>query len=107
MEADPMKKLLVLSLCLGGCAHGEKQALAVLAVSVDEAAETYAEAKRRRLVHCEATSEDIEEARKCMGPYFGDRGTQLLEAIVAAQEAMTEGVEALNELRELTEGQEQ
>lgn len=102
-----MRKILLLTLCLSGCAHGEKQALAVLAVSVDETAEVYAEAKRRRLVHCEATSEDIEEARKCMGPYFGDRGTELLEVIVAAQEAMTQGIEALNELKELTEGQEQ
>ena len=93
---------LILALPLAfGCAHGEKKALAVLAVSVDETAVVYAEAKRRRLVYCQTTVETVGEARECMGPYYGDRGTALMEAIVAAQEAMAQGVEALDELREL------
>lgn len=85
----------------GGCAHGEKEALAVLAVSADEIAHQYAEAKRSRLVYCEATSSTLLDAKECMGPYHGDRGTQLLEAIVAAQSSMSEGLRALAELREL------
>jgi hypothetical protein len=93
---------LLIILALGGCAHGEKQALAVLAVSADEVAHVYAEAKRRRLVYCEAVAQDAEEGRKCMGPFHGDRGTDLLETIVEAQDAMTKGVEALSELKEIT-----
>ena len=99
-------KYLILITLLGGCAaQGQKQALAVLAVSADEVAHQYAEAKRRRLVYCEATSQDVEEGRACMGPFHGDRGTKLLEVVVAAQEAMTAGVNALQELKELTDGQ--
>lgn len=94
---------ILVTLLLGGCAHGEKQALAVLAVTIDETAHQYAEAKRRRLVYCEATATDAEEGRECMGPFHGDRGTKLLETIVEAQKAMTQGVEALEELRELME----
>lgn len=99
-----MKRILttaIVTMLLGGCAHGDKEALAVLAVSGDEIGKSYAEAKRKRLVYCEAIVETEEEAKQCMGPYFGDRGTQLLETVVAAQEAMTEGIEALHELREL------
>ena len=98
-----MKRLFILAVLASGCAQGQKQALAVLAVSADEAAHQYAEAKRRRLVYCEATSQDAEEGRACMGPFHGDRGTKLLEEIVKAQEAMTAGVEALQELKELTD----
>jgi hypothetical protein len=94
---------LILTLFVGGCAHGEKQALAVLAVSADEIAHIYAEAKRRRLVYCEATAVTADEGRKCMGPFHGNRGTELLETVVEAQDAMTKGVEALQELKEITD----
>lgn len=85
------------------CAHGEREALAVLAVSVDETAMLYAEAKRVRLAYCERTAQTMLEARECMGPYYDDRGTQLLTQIVAAQQAMAAAVTALGELREMIE----
>jgi len=103
MAGASVKQLLLITLLASGCAQGQKQQLAVLAVSADEIAHQYAEAKRRRLVYCEATAQDAEEGRACMGHFHGDRGTKLLEAVVAAQEAMTAGVNALQELKELTE----
>lgn len=97
-----MRRLILIVPLLAGCAHGSDQAQAVLAVSADEAAHTYAEAKKRRLVQCQG--EQTEEAAiKCMGPFHGDRGTQLLEVIVQAQTAMSEGIKALEELKELTD----
>lgn len=93
--------LLIALLGAPGCAHGEKEALAVLAVSVDETAHLYAEAKRQRLVQCQGEQNEV-DAKDCMGPYYGDKGTQLLETIVEAQKAMTAAVRALAELRELT-----
>jgi hypothetical protein len=98
-----MKYALILCISLGACAHGgEEQALAVLAVSVDETAQLYADAKRRRLTQCQGSQTEA-EAITCMGPFHGDRGTQLMQSIVAAQQAMAAGVVALTELRELME----
>jgi len=91
----------ILPLLVGGCAHGQDTAQAILAVSVDEVAHEYAQAKGSRLAYCEATSDTLLDARECMGPYYGDRGTQLLETIVAAQKSLAEGLNALDELREL------
>ena len=96
-----MRRLVFILPLLGGCAHGQEQAQAILAVSVDELAHEYAQAKHSRLVYCEASTVTLPEAEKCMGAYHGDRGTKLLEAIVAAQTSMSEGLAALNELRDL------
>ena len=102
-----MRYLVAILPLLGGCAHSQDQAMAVLAVSVDEIAHEYAEAKRSRLVYCEATTETIPDAKQCMGPYYGDRGTTLLEIIVAAQSSMADALKALDELRGMIEDEKE